>query len=206
MEIFIVSIALLALVILMVLLRRKPSTNSAALQSIETDGEHSMADSDHSPAEETTAFSVAEPSAVQTSAAEKDCTEIDHEESETAHDDDSDDEKGVTHNVQLIADLHKVFEEDKVFLRPDIHIEDVAKMLYTNRTYVTRLMRQEYGLSFIEYVNISRIQYSQSLLYSTDLTLDDIAEKSGFLSTSNFCRAFKRYIGSSPLAWKRSLK
>lgn len=114
-------------------------------------------------------------------------------------------EKSVTNNRQLIADLHKVFEEEKVFLQPDIHIEDVAKMLLTNRTYVTRLMRQEYGLSFIEYVNIARIQHSQSLLYSSNMTLDEIAERSGFQSTSNYCRAFKRYIGTSPLAWKNSL-
>lgn len=114
-------------------------------------------------------------------------------------------EKSVTHNPQLVIDLHRVFEEEKIFLRPDIHIDDVARMLLTNRTYVTRLMRQEYGLSFIEYVNISRIQYSQSLLYSSDMTLDEVAERSGFQSTSNYCRAFKRYIGTSPLAWKNSL-
>lgn len=118
---------------------------------------------------------------------------------------DKEESKGVMQNVQLIAGLHRVFEEEKIFLRPDIHIEDVAKMLLTNRTYVTRLMRQEYGLSFIEYVNIARIQHSQSLLYSSNMTLDEVAERSGFQSTSNYCRAFKRYIGTTPLAWKNSV-
>lgn len=131
--------------------------------------------------------------------------ELPESESKATEKTDEEDDKGVTHNVQLIADLHRVFEEDKVFLRPDIHIDDVAKMLLTNRTYVTRLMRQEYGLSFIEYVNIARIQHSQSLLYSTHMTLDEVAEQSGFQSTSNYCRAFKRYIGTTPLAWKNSL-
>lgn len=115
-------------------------------------------------------------------------------------------EKAVTQNTALVAALHKTLEEDKVFLRPDIHIDDVARILLTNRTYVTRLMRQEYGLSFIEYVNIARIQYSQSLLYSTTMTLDDVATQSGFQSTSNYCRAFKRYIGTSPLQWKQQVK
>lgn len=118
---------------------------------------------------------------------------------------DKENEKVVTLNKRLVADLHRVFEEEKVFLRPDIHIDDVARMLYTNRTYVTRLMRQEYGLSFIEYVNVARIQYSQSLLYSQTMTLDEVAERSGFQSTSNYCRAFKRIMGTSPLAWRNSL-
>lgn len=112
----------------------------------------------------------------------------------------------VTQNEELVAHLHKLFEEDKVFLRPDIRIDDVAAMLLTNRTYVTRLMRQEYGLSFIEYINVARIQYSQKLLYSSRMTLDEVAERSGFQSTSNYCRAFKRYIGATPLNWLQAVK
>lgn len=109
-------------------------------------------------------------------------------------------------NKELIANLHKVFEEDKIFLRPDIHIDDVARMLLTNRTYITRLMRQEYGLSFIEYINVARVQYSQNLLFSTDMTLDEVAEKSGFQSTSSYSRTFKRYIGAPPLTWLHGMK
>lgn len=111
----------------------------------------------------------------------------------------------VTTNPDVVRALHKVLEEDMIFLRPDVHIDVVARILLTNRSYVTRLMRQEYGLSFIEYVNIARIQYSQNLLYTTHMTLDEIAERSGFQSTSNYCRAFKRYIGIAPLQWRKTL-
>ncbi len=119
----------------------------------------------------------------------------------------NDDELKEEKMERLKYNLHKILEMDKVFLQPDIHIEDVAKMLCTNRTYVSRMMREEYGISFIEYVNIARIQYSQQLLYSTnDITLDMVAEKSGFQSTSNYCRTFKRYIGSTPLNWLQGVK
>lgn len=126
-----------------------------------------------------------------------------------SHDDDNaddEDDQFVTHNEQLIVALHHAFEEEKVFLQPDIHIDDVARMLVTNRTYITRLMRQEYGLSFMEYVNVARVQYSQQLLYSYDLTLDEVAEKSGFLSASNYCRVFRRIVGSSPTVWIQKVK
>lgn len=116
------------------------------------------------------------------------------------------DHKKVFLNEELVASLHRVLEEEKVFLRPDIHIDDVARMLLTNRTYVTRMMKQEFGLTFIEYVNVARIQYSQGLLYTSDMTLDEIAEKSGFQSASSYCRAFKRYMGTSPIAWLQDVK
>lgn len=130
------------------------------------------------------------------------------EEESTAAEEAEDDanDKFVTQNQELVASLHKLLEEDKVFLHPDIRIDDVARMIYTNRTYITRMMRQEYGLTFIEYVNVARIQHSQHLLYSYNMTLEEVAIKSGFQSTSNYCRAFKRLIGTSPLAWIQQVK
>ena len=151
---------------------------------------------------------VAEPTPAPEACAEATPEAATPEQTPFGPDIDEEDDKGVTQNEELIVSLHKILEQDKVFLRHDIHIDDVAKMLLTNRTYITRLMRQEYGLTFIEYVNVARIQYSQNLLYSSTptTTLDEIAEKSGFLSTSNYCRAFKRYIGTSPLTWLQQVR
>ena len=111
-------------------------------------------------------------------------------------------ESVIPQNEHLIEAMHKLMEEELYYLKDNISIDDMAQQLGTNRTYVTRLMRQEYGLTFIEYVNVARIQYSQMLLYrSPHITLDEVAEKSGFQSTSNYCRAFKRYTGTTPKGW-----
>lgn len=109
-------------------------------------------------------------------------------------------------NEHLVEAIHKMMEEDLYYLNQNINIDDVAHKLGTNRTYVTRLMRQEYGLSFIEYVNVARIQYSQKILYtSPNITLEEVATKAGFQSTSNYCRAFKRYTGTTPKGWLQTL-
>lgn len=109
-------------------------------------------------------------------------------------------------NEHLAEAMHKMMEEDLYYLNQNINIDDVAHKLGTNRTYVTRLMRQEYGLSFIEYVNVARIQYSQKILYtSPNITLEEVATKAGFQSTSNYCRAFKRYTGTTPKGWLQTL-
>lgn len=107
-------------------------------------------------------------------------------------------------NEHLIEAMHKLMEEERYFLGENISIDDMAHQLGTNRTYVTRMMREEYGLTFIEYINVARIQYSQKLLYTLpDITLEEVAMKSGFQSTSNYCRAFKRYTGSTPKGWQQ---
>lgn len=123
------------------------------------------------------------------------------------HAGEEDDESVGIFSEQLVSAMHHMMEEEQYYLQHNTNIDDVAQRLGTNRTYVTRLMRQEFGLSFIEYVNVARIQYSMKLLYnSPQASLDDIAMHSGFQSTSNYCRAFKRYTGTTPKTWLQQLQ
>lgn len=108
----------------------------------------------------------------------------------------------IVQDERLVHQLHQLLEEDKIYLKPGIFIEDVATMMATNRTYVTRLMRQEFNQTFNEYINNARIMYSKKLLLTTDMTVEDIALASGFPNGSAYCRVFKRFTGISPVAWK----
>lgn len=109
-------------------------------------------------------------------------------------------------NRRLEVSLRKLMEEDKIFLTPSIYIDDLAQMMNTNRTYVTRLMRQVYGQSYTDYVNQSRVEYSKQLLLTTKMGVEDIAMASGFLNASSYCRVFKRLENNSPIAWRNSQK
>lgn len=105
-------------------------------------------------------------------------------------------------NSHLAEHLHQLFEEDRIYLQSNLHIDDVASMMGTNRTYVTRLMRQEFGQTFNDYVNNARIIYSKKLLLTSSMQLEEIAQSSGFPNSSAYCRVFKRLTDTSPMAWK----
>lgn len=108
----------------------------------------------------------------------------------------------IEQNSHLAKHLHQLMEEDRIFLKPSVFIDDVAAMMGTNRTYVSRLMHQEYGQTFTDYVNNARIMYSKKLLLSTNMTVEEIAMSSGFPSASAFCRVFKRLTETTPTAWR----
>lgn len=112
-------------------------------------------------------------------------------------------DKFTRRNQHLIDRLHQLFENDKIYLQPGICIDEITRILGTNRTYVTRLMRQEFDSTFTDYVNGERISFAKNLLLTTEMTLDEIASKSGFTSESTLCRAFSRITGSSPVKWKK---
>ena len=51
---------------------------------------------------------------------------------------------------------------------------------------------------------MERIDHASELLDTTDMTINDIAQASGYTLTHIFRVAFKKVQGVSPLEWKKS--
>jgi AraC-like DNA-binding protein len=101
-------------------------------------------------------------------------------------------------NQELVDNLQKLFLEKQVFKNHELKIWDLAAMLGTNRTYVSRIINQEYSRNFCSYVNFHRIKFARELMYNQpQLNNEEIAEASGFGSLNSFYRAFKMEIKSS---------
>ncbi len=99
--------------------------------------------------------------------------------------------------------LEEVFRDKKIHLNPTLNINDLAQELGTNRTYVSNYLNQQLQTTFYEYVNRWRIEQTMELLETTDLSLDDIAQKSGFNSQSSFRRYFIAHVGMTPAAYRK---
>lgn len=113
-------------------------------------------------------------------------------------------------NVHLsVADEEKLrirFEDlivtEQLFLKQGIRISDIATMLETNRTYVSRLVNNTYNMSFSDYINTLRIDYAeQYLMHHKDAKQSDIAVACGFPNASAFNIVFKKITGVTPKIW-----
>lgn len=101
-------------------------------------------------------------------------------------------------NKDLARRMRELFDKEEICLRQGLVIDDVAEMLGTNRTYFTRMMRAEFGMSFTEFVQHSRVEYCKRRLLQGDDSLEDIAFDAGFGSASNLSRVFKKHVGRTP--------
>ena len=102
--------------------------------------------------------------------------------------------------------IQHLVEEEKLYLQPNLKIDDLAKRLNTNRNYVYQAINIKMGVSFTYYINQKRIEYAvQQMEENPKALLTDIAQKSGFTSTSAFYRNFKTLIGCSPKEYLQSL-
>lgn len=83
----------------------------------------------------------------------------------------------------------------------DLSREKVAKEFGIPKAYISRVMRENNGCSFTEYVNRHRIEYACTLLQSpahTEYTIEEIAFLSGFSCRMSFYRAYKKKLGTTP--------
>ncbi|SDW04785.1 AraC-type DNA-binding protein [Albimonas donghaensis] len=84
-----------------------------------------------------------------------------------------------------------------------ISLEAVAKRLGTSpRTLQRRLNRQ--GVRFWALVGQSRFGIAGALLEETDLNIQEIAAAAGYSTPSAFARAFARWSGTSPSAYRQA--
>ncbi|QIU95255.1 helix-turn-helix domain-containing protein [Bacteroides faecium] len=98
--------------------------------------------------------------------------------------------------AKLLPQLTQVIEEDKVYLQNDLRLDDLARLLHTNRTYISRFIKEEFQCNFSEFINRKRIEYAQELFReSPEMTQEQIAEMSGFTHASSFSRVFKQCAG-----------
>lgn len=101
------------------------------------------------------------------------------------------------------AKLEEWMLTEKPYLRKDFKLIDVMEILPLNRSYLSRLFNDGYGVSLYQFVMSYRLEESKRLLIiRPDLDITKIAELSGFSSISVFGRAFTQEMKCSPKKWR----
>ncbi|MFA5713346.1 MAG: AraC family transcriptional regulator [Bacteroidales bacterium] len=100
--------------------------------------------------------------------------------------------------------LLKYFDEEKPFLESNINIKEVAAYLYTNKTYLSRLINDHFNSNFCQFVNYYRIEEAKRLfLENSSVTVQELCDLSGFGSIASFNISFRIFAGSTPAEWCR---
>lgn len=102
---------------------------------------------------------------------------------------------------RLKTQLDKLMEEKKPYLNRNLMKADLAGMLGVNNPEIARLLNENIGMNFFEYVNYYRIREFLELAKTErakTLTFFGLAQEAGFNSKTTFNKSFKKITGSSP--------
>lgn len=96
------------------------------------------------------------------------------------------------------------FEKEKPFLNSKLTINDVARVVYSNRLYMSRAISQCTGRNFCQFVNYYRISFAvECFRNNPDLKVGELSEMSGFNSPVTFNVAFHLFLNDNPSDWFR---
>ena len=85
-----------------------------------------------------------------------------------------------------------------------ITLPDIAKAAGMNHTTLTALMKEELGLTAIEYLMKYRITVAKKQLEFTNVPIKDIANMTGFKTVQHFSRVFKSQTGATPADFRKN--
>lgn len=84
----------------------------------------------------------------------------------------------------------------------DVSLNRLARAVYLNPTYLSRLFKSSTGSTITEYLSAMRVETAKKLLTETEKKVQDIALAVGIDSPIYFSRFFKKSTGYTPQEWR----
>ena len=85
-------------------------------------------------------------------------------------------------------------------------LETFSEECNVSPSYLGRYFKQKIGTTPMRYINMKKMEYSKELLRETDLPLNDIVAKTGYIDVSNFIRKFKLEEGVTPIGYRKQFR
>jgi AraC family transcriptional regulator len=100
--------------------------------------------------------------------------------------------------------IRKVTAHIEANLELPIRSRELAAIAHLSPCHFSRVFRDSFGCSPLEYVTRRRMERAQGLMLSTDAPLSQIALDCGLTDQAHFSRLFRRFVGETPRSWRRA--
>jgi AraC-like DNA-binding protein len=108
------------------------------------------------------------------------------------------------HRLKELERLAPVFAYIDEHFRDKLTVQQLSGHAGLSRFHFSRLFKQVTDKTLVEYINLVRINKSESLLRGTRLTISEIAMETGFSDIYYFSRTFKKLKKLSPSEWRNT--
>ncbi len=101
----------------------------------------------------------------------------------------------------------KVVSEVESFIEKnydrDITLKDASSRVFISPQYLSRIFREEKGVTFIEWLNLYRIEKAKAILASNDEKITNVSGLVGYNDYKYFSNVFKKYTGVTPRDYRK---
>lgn len=101
--------------------------------------------------------------------------------------------------------IKKIITNVDADLTADLTLKAQAELLNVNASYLSSLFKKEMGMTLTDYVNRHRIDQAVTLLNTTNMQVQLIAQYCGIPDVNYFTKMFKKYIGKTPQEYRKHI-
>lgn len=102
----------------------------------------------------------------------------------------------------LLVQFERFMIDEKAYLNPELNLQTIADALDSNRSYISRLVNDEYQTSLPDYLTRLRVQYAMKYMAVNPFAKqENIALNCGFKNAQNFNKKFKEITQLTPKQW-----
>ena len=96
-------------------------------------------------------------------------------------------------------EIHQIIEFiNENYQKNDLSAGMVAEHFSLKISALSKIIKKEVNMGFLDYVNTLRIEMAKMLMKATDQPINDIAEAVGYTNSLSMTRAFKKHEGMTP--------
>lgn len=112
----------------------------------------------------------------------------------------------LTSNISKIANrnFQNVLKYIQKNMAREISVKEMAELFFTSQDHFSRVFKSITGMPPSEYIIRNRLERAKLLLLTTNYSLTEIIQHTGFKTTPYFCRMFKKYTSFTPEAFRKS--
>jgi len=91
-------------------------------------------------------------------------------------------------------------------LEIDHTLPSIAEKMQMSERHLSRIFKNECGMTLMTFVNDARIDAARRYLESTDMNLNEIAKRCGFSSAAVLRRVFAKRLEIAPLDYRHRFR
>lgn len=114
--------------------------------------------------------------------------------------------KGISTKEQSKLNKQFIIQYINLHYNEDLYLENMAEVLETTPNYFSRFFKKTFENNFVDYLNKVRISHAKEYLKGTDISINEICVKVGYINSNTFTTTFRKYCGVSPTEYRRDYK
>ncbi len=115
----------------------------------------------------------------------------------------SDSDKQYSRNQEAVISAIEYIKKN--YHNKDISLQKVSSEVSLSHYYFSHIFKDEFKITFIEYLTKVRMEAAAKLLKNRKLNVNQVAYAVGYQDPNYFSKVFKRYMKTSPIEYREEL-